>query len=384
MVAAVRRGQSLHQVAGRFRVSPATVLRWVRRARGQRLDRVDWSDRPHAPRHTRRTTAGLEDLILGVRRQLREQSDLGFYGAAAIRDELARRHIAPLPSARTVNRVLERRGAFDGRRRVRRPAPPPGWYWPDLAARRVELDSFDIVEGLVIKGGPDVEVLTGVSLHGGLPTAWPWDASVTAPFVVERLVEHWRQFGLPAYAQFDNDTTFHGSHAHPGIVGRVSRLCLSLKVVPVFVPPRETGFQAAAEAFNGSWQARVWARFRHHDLAELRGRSQRHVAALRGHRAARIEAAPPRRPFPRRWELDLQAPLRGRLVYLRRTDAAGRVDVLGQTFAVDRRWVNRLVRVEVDLGAGRLRVYRLRRRQPRDQPLLAAIRYRWVDRQFHE
>src|SRR5436190_1694015 len=142
MVAAVRRGQSLHQVAGRFRVSPATVLRWVRRARGQRLDRVDWSDRPHAPRHTRRTTAGLEDLILGVRRQLREQSDLGFYGAAAIRDELARRHIAPLPSARTVNRVLERRGAFDGRRRVRRPAPPPGWYLPDLAARRVELDSF--------------------------------------------------------------------------------------------------------------------------------------------------------------------------------------------------------------------------------------------------
>ena len=90
------------------------------------------------------------------------------------------------------------------------------------------------------------------------------------------------------------------------------------------------------------------------------------------------------RPFPRRWELDLQAPLRGRLVYLWRTDAAGRVDVLGQTFAVDRRWVNRLVRVEVDLGAGRLRVYRLRRRQPRDQPLLAAIRYRWVDRQFHE
>src|SRR5438067_1891978 len=138
----------------------------------------------------------------------------------------------------------------------------------------------------------------------GGPTAWARGAGVTAPFVVERLVEHWRQFGLPAYAQFDNDTTFHGSHAHPDIVGRVSRLCLSLEVVPVFVPPRETGFQAAVEAFNGSWQARVWARFRHHDLAELRGRSQRHVAALRGHRAARIEAAPPRRPFPRRWELD--------------------------------------------------------------------------------
>jgi hypothetical protein len=202
--------------------------------------------------------------------------------------------------------------------------------------------------------------------------------------VAERLVEHWRQFGLPAYAQFDNDTTFHGSHAHPGIIGRVSRLCLSLKVVPVFVPPRETGFQAAVEALNGSWQARAWARSRHHDLAGLQGRSDRHVAALRGHRAARLEAAPPRRPFPRHWELDLRAPLRGRLVYLRRTDAAGRVAVLGQSFAVDRRWANRLVRVVADLGAGRLRVYRLRRREPGEQPLLKEVRYRLADRAFHE
>ena len=382
MVAAVRRGLSLHQVARRFRVHPVTVLRWVRRARGQRLDRVDWSDRPHAPRRTRRIGAALENLILDLRRHLREQSDLGFYGAAAIRAELARRGVAPLPSARTVNRVLERRGAFDGRRRARRP-PPPGWYLPDLAARRAELDSFDLIEGLVLKGGPDIEVLTGVSLQGGLPAAWPRDASVTAPFVVECLVGHWRQFGLPAYAQFDNDTTFHGSHAHPDIVGRVSRLCLSLGVVPVFVPPRETGFQAAVEAFSGSWQARVWARFRHHDVAELQGRAQRHVAALRGHRAARVEAAPPRRPFPRRWQLDLQGPLRGRLVYLRRTDAAGRVEVLGRTFAVDRQWANRLVRVEADLRAGRLRVYQLRRREPSDQPLLAEIRHRLLDQEFH-
>src|SRR5436190_12813518 len=112
MVAAVRRGQSLHQVAARFRVSPATVLRWVRRAHGRRLDRVDWSDRPRAPRRTRRCAAALEDLILDIRRHLREQSDLGFYGAAAVLDELARRHGGPLPSARTVNRILERRGAF--------------------------------------------------------------------------------------------------------------------------------------------------------------------------------------------------------------------------------------------------------------------------------
>jgi transposase len=384
MVAAVRRGSSLHQVALQFRVSPATVLRWVRRAHGQRLDRVDWTDRPTTPHHTRRTAADLEALVLQVRQDLRQHSDLGFHGAAAICDALTRQGIKPLPAVRTINRILQRHGAFDGQRRHRRPPPPVGWYLPDLAARRVDLDSFAVVEGLVIKDGPQVEVLNGVSLHGGLVASWPRGQAVTAAFVVECLVEHWQEFGLPAYAQFDNDTIFQGTHAHPDVIGRVSRLCLSLKVTPVFVPPREMGFQAAIEGFNGSWQSRVWARFQHPDVPQLRGRSDRHVTALRRHRAARLEAAPRRRPFPANWELDLQTLVRGRLIYLRRTHATGAVEVLGHTFAVDRQWAHRLVRVEVDLKAGRLRVYRLRRREPKDQPLLKEIPHRIPDRGLRE
>jgi hypothetical protein len=384
MVAAVRDGASLHQVALQFHVSPATVLRWVRRAHGLRLDRVDWADRPTTPHHTRRSNTDLEALVLQVRQDLRQHSDLGFHGAEAIRDELERLGVQPLPAVRTINRILQRHGAFDGQRRHRRPPPPLGWYLPNLAARRVELDSFDVVEGLVIKDGPQVEVLNGVSLHGGLVASWPRGQSVTSAFVVESLIEHWREFGLPAYAQFDNDTIFQGTHAHPDAIGRVSRLCLSLKVTPVFVPPREMGFQAAIEGFNGSWQSRVWARFQHQDLADLQGRSDRHVAALRRHRAARSEAAPGRRPFPQGWELDLQKLVRGRLVYLRRTNALGAVEVLGRSFAVDRHWANRLVRIEVDLKAGRLRVYRLRRREPADQPLLREIRHRIPDRGMRE
>jgi len=50
------------------------------------------------------------------------------------------------------------------------------------------------------------------------------EASVTAKVVVASLVEHWRAYGLPGYAQFDNDTIFQGPHTHPDLVGRVSRL----------------------------------------------------------------------------------------------------------------------------------------------------------------
>src|SRR5262249_22943726 len=181
---------------------------------------------------------------------------------------------------------------------------------------------------------------------------------------------------LPGYAQFDNGTIFQGSHAHPDLVGRVSRLCLSLAVVPVFVPPRETGFQAAIESYNGSWQVRVWSRFQHRDLAELCERSQRHVVAWGGHGAEGIAGAPPRRRSPRRWQLDLEQPLRGRLIYVRRTDGKGTAEVLGQSFAVDEHWPNRLVRAEVDLGKGTITFHRLRRREPADQPVLRVVSHR--------
>jgi hypothetical protein len=345
---------------------------------------VDWHNRPHTPRTPARTAPTIEDLVLTVRTELERNSDLGFHGADVIHDVLKRRQIAPLPSVRTINRILERRGALDGQRRSRRPAPPPGWHLPEVASKRRELDSFDVVEGLVIKGGPQIEVLNGISLHGGLPASFPVEASVTAKLVVESLIEHWRAFGLPGYAQFDNDTIFQGPHTHPDVVGRVSRLCLSLGVVPVFVVPHEFGFQSMIENFNGTWQAKVWARFQHGSLPDLQGHSQRYVTALRRHRADRIESAPQRRAFPNRWRLNLQAQPRGRIIYLRRTSAVGTVEVLGRSFEVDEHWLNRLVRVEVDLDGDKIRIYRLRRREPQDQPLLKELNHHIKKRKFTE
>jgi transposase-like protein len=384
MVAAARRGIALREVARRFGVALATVRLWVARAEGSRLDRVDFAARaPGRPRPVNRSPQELEDLVLTLRVELKGRSDLGEFGARAIHDALRAKGLAPLPSARTIGRILERRGALDGRKRTRRPAPPAGWYLPDLAARRAELDTSDIVEGLVIKGGTHVEVLNATSLHGGLVASWPMDV-VTAKSAVEALVGHWRAVGLPAYAQFDNDTIFQGPHQHKDVVGRVARLCLGLGIVPVFAPPREPGFQAAIENYNGRWQAKVWARFTHESLEGLRAQSGRYVTASRLRAAARIEAAPGRRPFPEVWALDLQAAPRGRIIYLRRTGAAGGVELLGRHFEVDATWPHRLVRAEVDLDAGQIRFYALRRRDPAHQPLLREVAYKLPRRRFQE
>jgi hypothetical protein len=383
MVIAVRRKVPLREVARRFGVVLGTVQYWVARARGKRLDRVDWHDRSRRPRRTQRTSARLERRIVTLRRQLHKSSALGECGALAIRRALLEHGLKRPPSIRTIGRILARHGLLDGRRRIRRPPPPTGWYLPPLARRAVELDSCDVVEGLKIKSGPLVDVFNAISLHGGLAESWP-ATKITARFVVTALVQHWRKVGLPHYAQFDNDTRFQGPHQHPDTVGRVTRLCLSLGVTPVFAPPRETGFQASIESFNGRWQAKVWARFTHASLTGLRQHSVDYIAATRSRSAPRIEAAPTRRPFPKGWKLDLQATPRGRIVYIRRTDDRGRVSLLGHTFTVDANWPHRLVRAEFDLDHHKIRFYALRRREPTEQPCLKTITHRLPKRSFHE
>jgi len=376
MVEAVRRGVPQRQVARQFRVSLATVQTWVARAGDQRLDRVTFSDgKPGRVEPVNKTSKEWEDLILTLRRELKETSALGEFGAPAIARELQRRRLKEVPCERTIGRILQRRGALDGRRRVRRPAPPRGWYLPELASQHAELDSFDIVEGLVIQGGLSVEVLNGISLHGGLVTSWP-HAAITAEIVMESIVRHWRMFGRPHYAQFDNDPVFHGPHIHPDTLGRVTRLCLSLEVTPIFTPPRETGFQAGIESYNGRWQAKVWNRFHFDSRKALKMQSDKFVAASRRRHAARQDAAPERRPFPNRWTLDLQKPACGTIIYLRRSNDQGQVSLLGHTFSVERHWPHRLVRAEVDLQLHRIRFYALRRREPNYQPLLTEIDHR--------
>lgn len=292
-----------------------------------------------------------------------------------------------MPSVRTIGRILERSGVLDGRRRIRRPAPPPGWYLPDVAAREAELDAFDVIVGLRLRGGIALDVLTGVSLHGGLVAAWPQPAA-TASVINAALLGHWRAIGLPRYAQFDNDTRFLGSHASPDILGVVPLLCLALGVTPVFAPIRETGFQNQVEGFNGLWQSRVWQRHYASDLVDLATFSDRYVAAHRARRAARIEHAPGRSSFPAQLPAPEPGPPRGRIVFIRRTSPTGGIDILGRSYPVDRAWPHRLVRAELDLDTLIIHCHALRRREPADQPLLAELPYRlpprriWVTRTY--
>jgi hypothetical protein len=359
----VRAGSSQRAAARGVGVTLATVQYWLIRAGGLALEDVDWSARPPVATRVARTALEVEDLVLDLRQALRAESVLGEYGPVAIRRALEAlpQPPIPLPAVRTIARILDRRGALDASRRVRRVAPPAGWYLPDVRRGALELDSFDVISGLRLLGGIDLDILTGISLHGGLTAAWP-TTGVTARSTVDALAEHWRAVGRPGYAQFDNDTRFIGGHRHPESIGPVIRFCLTIGVVPVFAPPLEVGFQASIEAFNGLWQRKLWARFWTPTLEGLRARSDAYIAASRMRRRVRIEAAPARAAFGLAGIPDLTTSPSGRIVFIRRTSDQGTASILKRPYPVDPHWVHRLVRSELDLDARLIRFYALRRR----------------------
>lgn len=96
--------------------------------------------------------------MLTLRSELKDSSDPGDSGARAIHAATGFEGVHPLPSTQPIGRIPGRRGARDGCERTRRPPPPAGWYLSKVATRRVELDSFDAVEGPVsskYRGGSD-------------------------------------------------------------------------------------------------------------------------------------------------------------------------------------------------------------------------------------
>ena len=378
MVKLVRAGSSARGVARLFGVSLSHVQYWLARAQQMRLDRVDWSDQSPGPAQAaNRTATPLEEAVLMARKML-SQSDLGEHGALAIHAHLttlADPLFLPLPSVRTIGRVLARRGLLDRKIRTRRPPPPRGWYLPRLASNKAELDSFDIVEGLVIAGGTEVEVLNAMSLHGGLPGSWP-QGTFTSQAVMTCLIAHWQTHGLPEYVQFDNAPLFQGAITWADTLGRVVKLCLQHGVTPVFSAPRETGFQAAIESYNARWQAKVWQRFIHADMEGVQQRSAAYVAACQRKAEKRITAVKHlRRAYPKSYIFDAKVPLKGTVIFLRRSDEEGRVTVMGRRYEVSTNWQHRLVRVEVNFSNSEIKFYGLRRAAHTAQPLLHSQPY---------
>ena len=243
----------------------------------------------------------LERAILSVRRRLQAHATPAtrycLTGAATIGAELKALGIRPLPSERTIERVLERNGLTAPRVRLA-PLLPRQEYPGPQARGSNELHEVDLVGPIYLKGS------------GHRYYIWvckdAFDGAVCLRLAYSRrmdevlwfLGECWNDLGIPEQAQLDNARELSGWGPAARTLSRVIRLCLRFGVGPVFIPAGEPQFNGSVENFNGWFQGPLFdRRFRRPDdlrreLARLQEAvNMQHVHPRRGATRRRSTAA---------------------------------------------------------------------------------------------
>lgn len=204
---------------------------WARHTRAAATWFHDDSRRPHA--RPGRTPAEIEEIVQLVRGELYNQAQ--FCGAQAIRWRLADLAVQPLPSVRTIGRILARHELTH--RRTGRYAPK-GVAYPRLdAVRPNDVHQSDFVGPCYLRGGLRFHSLHSLDVTTKRCGVEPLVAGKAG--VIPGLWALWRRLGIPKVEQVDNELCFYGSPAHPRGMGKLIRLCLWHGVEPVFIPIRE-------------------------------------------------------------------------------------------------------------------------------------------------
>jgi putative transposase len=253
-VTRIEAGDPVTTVAAALRRSRTWVYRWLARAQGEE---ANWpEDRSHRPTHLARLTpAEIVEAVTLVRLSLYNQDLL--CGAQNIRWELEELSVAPLPSVRTINRILAREGLTH--RRTGR-YTPKGTPYPALAAPTVNhVHQVDYVGPCYLRGPVRFWSLNTVDLATARCALEPV-TSRAGQATVDALWATWHRLGLPAHLQVDNELVFYGSPAHPRGMGPLIRLCLGQGIEPWFIPLREPWRNGVVEKFNDHYGSKFLAR----------------------------------------------------------------------------------------------------------------------------
>lgn len=262
-VARVEAGDSVTTVAARLGRSRPWVYRWLARARD---GGGTWlQDRSHRPDQLARATLGeVVEAVRLVRLSLYNQGLL--CGAQNIRWELEELSVTPLPSVRTINRILAREGLTH--RRTGR-YTPKGTPYPALPADRPnQVHQLDYIGPCYLRGPVRFWGLNTVDVATARCATEPV-LSRAGQATVDALWATWQRLGVPEHVQADNEMLFYGSPTHPRGMGLLIRLCLGQEIEPWFIPVREPWRNGVVEKFNDHYRSKFLTRVDVPDAAAL-------------------------------------------------------------------------------------------------------------------
>lgn len=253
-VARVEAGDPVTTVAVALGRSRDWVYTWLTRARSG--DPAWAQDRSHRPTHLARLTPPeIVEAVTLVRLSLYNQGLL--CGAQNIRWELEELNVTPLPSVRTINRILAREGLTH--RRTGRYTPKGTPYPALLAGRPNQVHQLDYIGPCYLRGPVRFWGLNTVDLATARCATEPV-LSRAGQATVDALWATWQRLGVPEHVQADNEVVFYGSPAHPRGMGLLIRLCLGQGIEPWFIPLGEPWRNGVVEKFNDHYRSKFLAR----------------------------------------------------------------------------------------------------------------------------
>lgn len=242
------KGESASSICASLGKSRFWLYKWIKRFDS---DDATWChDRSRRPlTRPHRTPLKIEEIVKVIRLSL--YNDDLFYGAQAIRWEMEDLGVVPLPSERTINRILARNDLTH--RRTGR-YEPKGVPYPKLSSERAnQTHQADLVGPRFLRGPIRFYSQNAVDVTTGRGGVEPLPAK-DSQNIINAFWAIWLRLGIPENLQVDNALSYFGSRRYPRAMGALIRLCLQLGIELWFIPMAEPWRNGVVEKFNDHYE----------------------------------------------------------------------------------------------------------------------------------
>lgn len=227
VLAVIRDGVPVVEVARRFGVSRQAVHRWLRWYEDQGL--AGLADRSHRPpRCAHQMDPAVEVWVLEARRRHPD------WGPRRLVHEAVRAGIEPVPSRSGIYRLLKRSGLIDPGARKRRDRKFRRWE----RGGPMELWQFDVVGGMALAGGKEAKVLTGIDDHSRFVVCAGVMSRATSRAVCQHFAQAMRTYGVPQEVLTDNGKVFTGRFGVKDVEVLFDRICRENGIDHLLTAPR--------------------------------------------------------------------------------------------------------------------------------------------------
>jgi transposase InsO family protein len=236
----VQAGIPVTEVADRFGVSRQAVHRWLRWYHDLGLNGL--ADGSHRPRsHPAQTMPEVEARVCELRR------DHPRWGQHRLHFELSRLGCpGPIPSLSTLYRILVRHGLIDPSPRGRKREDYRRWE----RSRPMELWQLDIVGGVLLAGGGEAKVVTGVDDHSRFCVIAAVVPKATGRAVCFALATALSEYGIPDELLTDNGKQFTARFNAGGGETMFDRICRENGITHRLTKPRSPTTTGKIERFH--------------------------------------------------------------------------------------------------------------------------------------